>query len=742
MTSGYFRTDALSSSMVQASSGSPFAAQSLSYPFQRNGFYALGLNWLFYHDSANNYFASSSNGVFWNTTLIGGGGETGPRTSAWYDGSVTVHYVCAADLDLWYMKGTLHSTGTISWSPLSTIYSGTGTGTGPSDNPFIMLDSSGNLWIIDDFHNATVSASDHEVMVWRSQAYSNGSWINDVGYPYKIVNGTNSYFCSLLPLSTGVYAVVGKGLDLVGYNWNGSTWNYEAISGTTYLQNPSSYSAVALDDSVYVVWQRYTNYYIDFKERDISGVWLDKSTLVTSGVSYYTSPILSVDARLKRLHVYWVNGNCTYLITYNLTKWSSSTLFSNASFVGASQGIYRADKVNAFYDCTYAQELTFLGASYAINYAGLPLTANLTAETIFNSTSLTASLTVDSTPYTTPFTLDISNTKTLSAPNTVTVDIFTDNFENWTDGSTNTTITANSTMISLQYGNSMMFTAYYEGTYRCGTSTATPSLTWTTLYMRNETHTVNTVPGQMLNETQGTSYNSVNLTVVGSEVAYYGYRVYLTDFQGNTTELSSGTPIGVVGRFDNSSGLLNKSWACPETHVNAYSDALQVDLYMKIGSGTWLKTATFITDALPLKKFTLANWTFSTYTNASLTGGNTVSTVYFGNSTTNTAIYGIEGVAASIYDDMTNRLNTGDFVGFILAPFTNLVGNGFYGLLFFGLSVTLYRRYHSFTPILVLFLIGGGIGGFVGFLIPEIAGGIAWLFMFLGLAGLMWKVFR
>lgn len=263
-----------------------------------------------------------------------------------------------------------------------------------------------------------------------------------------------------------------------------------------------------------------------------------------------------------------------------------------------------------------------------------------------------------------------------------------------------------------------------------------------TMFFLNGTHTTNYVLGNELNETKGTTLSYMQLNAVSDAIVYWGYRVYIVHYDGNVTELTSGIPVGIVYRTFNAEGFQNASWACPDYPLEANIDAIQVDLYMRVTSGAWIKQAIFITDMLHDTYLHAGNWVFSTYTKRSTVGLAMSGYAYFGDATHASGIYGLDLSIADIYDDMGSKLKTGDFLGFILAPYINLVGNLFYGLLFLLICVPLYRRYQSFTPILLILLIGGGIGGFVGFLIPQAASGIAWIFFAIGLAGLIYKVIR
>jgi hypothetical protein len=66
----------------------------------------------------------------------------------------------------------------------------------------------------------------------------------------------------------------------------------------------------------------------------------------------------------------------------------------------------------------------------------------------------------------------------------------------------------------------------------------------------------------------------------------------------------------------------------------------------------------------------------------------------------------------------------------------------FYGLLLLVFFVPLYNRYKSFSPIIILLILFGGAGGILSLLVPEAGLGISWIFLIVGIGGLIYKVFR
>lgn len=373
-----------SSTVYSIENTSPFRNTAVNYPFQRRSFYALGYFWLFFSDGANNLYSSSSDGQTWTTYVMGGAGETAQRTSTWYDGNVSVHYAIAADGYLWYMRGSLNTNGTISWSSLVYVFNST-TNTIDDGSASITLDSNGSMWI------AYKNSSSNSMWVTRSQVYSNASWINDPGYSLQVSSSVaGQWWPSLVPLTNGkVYLTMANGLNIYGSLYNGSWINETApiIGYPNYCQNPTSYSVVAIDDNVYLSYEQYgPAYYINFLWRNFtSGSWSSISNVVTSGVGYYIAPVLSADSSTSLIYLYWINGNSVYTKSYNLSSWSTSIVLATES----TSGIYQADKINGFYDASQCEGITYLTRDssdiYTIKFVGYshvalaPITLNVSS---------------------------------------------------------------------------------------------------------------------------------------------------------------------------------------------------------------------------------------------------------------------------------------------------------------------------------------------------------------------------
>lgn len=262
-----------------------------------------------------------------------------------------------------------------------------------------------------------------------------------------------------------------------------------------------------------------------------------------------------------------------------------------------------------------------------------------------------------------------------------------------------------------------------------------------TYYLCPDTQTINTVTGYKLSETEPTSNASISLTATGNLTAYVGYRVFIVYDDGDLFELSSGY-VGIVQRNNDIEGLQTEIWNCPNVTLDVGFQALRVEMYMQLGSGGWVDKATFITGFLNSTDIDASTWTFQTYTERLYSGGDTNVTATWGTSIANTLIDNVGVADPDIYGMMNYQLHMSNFVGFIFLPYTNLVGSFFYGLLLMIFFVPLYNRYKSFSPIVIMLILFGGAGGIFSMLIPDAGLGIAWIFLIVGIGGLIYKVSR
>lgn len=264
-----------------------------------------------------------------------------------------------------------------------------------------------------------------------------------------------------------------------------------------------------------------------------------------------------------------------------------------------------------------------------------------------------------------------------------------------------------------------------------------------TWYIRADTWTVNTVLGYKLNPTQ--SQATTIITQNSSSLATFqvGIRVYTVTKTGDEIEITAGTPVAIASRIAVVGGSDEVgTWTPSATITFQYESAIKIVVYFKIGSGSWTAKMVGISRSLETNSIQASTWTANYYMGIVDFGGGIYGYRIFLGGMYETKIQDISLGLLDVYETMDYKLKEGDFVGFILYPYLNLVGNLFYGLVMLMVCVPLYNRYRSVVPILVLFIIFGGAAGIFTLLVPEIGAGLGWIFMLLGLAGILYKVFR
>lgn len=410
----------------------------------------------------------------------------------------------------------------------------------------------------------------------------------------------------------------------------------------------------------------------------------------------------------------FVNGT-----DYKFYVWTNNTDgFSSESTVMFSVGIYVIPPVTA-------------------NYVAVALNGPLNG---YSTTSTVITFTY------TPYTSDTLENASIWLNDTGT----------WHSAVTNTTALVNSTVNSithmfLTYGTFVWNIQVYNSTdYAFATANytltltapiVTPSDIANTYYFCPNTQTINTITGYKLSEDPPNYNASTSISASGNITGYLGYRVFIVYDDGDMVELSSNY-ISITGRANDTEGLMNATWACPKTKLDVGFQALRVEMYMQLGSGGWVDKATFISGFLNETEITNSTWVFQTYSKHEYTAGNTIFTATWGTSVANSLIDNVGVTDPGIYDLLIYQLNVGNFIGFIFMPYTNLVGNLFYGLLLLVFFVPLYNRYKSFSPIIILLILFGGAGGILSLMVPEAGLGISWIFLIVGIGGLIYKVFR
>ena len=260
-----------------------------------------------------------------------------------------------------------------------------------------------------------------------------------------------------------------------------------------------------------------------------------------------------------------------------------------------------------------------------------------------------------------------------------------------------------------------------------------------TMFLRADSHEVNGISGYRLSETQSSSNITDTVSASNTLETYYGVRVWIVHRNGATEELTSGVPVAVVTRNADGEGLQNATWLCPG--YNSIVDAVMVKVYQQFGTIGWNLRASFITENDFLVKLPEATWTFSYYTKRQYgIGGIAYSSLLWGGSYMSSVTMRYDVPAA--WEVQFYNLFNGDIFGFLFTPYTWFLGFLGYSLVFLlPVGIVLYNRFEDATAtIIALLLIGGGAGGLLSTVVPQLGLQLCWVLFVLGIAALLYRL--
>lgn len=272
-----------------------------------------------------------------------------------------------------------------------------------------------------------------------------------------------------------------------------------------------------------------------------------------------------------------------------------------------------------------------------------------------------------------------------------------------------------------------------------------------TWYFRGDSATVNTITAYVANETQSSTSQTATATITYSSyyAVQWGWRVWHVDNLGGLTELTSGVPSAVVTLNANTSSMETAYWTAKATRLWVGFDSLILTIYEQFGSLGWTAKAGFTSNLLTAKNVTADSWLFSMYltVNRYLSGAAYVTSTSFswGSSSYGSRIDGVTFLEADTFEKQASEGLRGNWVGFIIAPWANLIGaTAFWSLTILVIPcMGIYIRTKSTIPILLLTVLFGADGGVFTFIIGDSGiGAMLWLFMIISLAGLLYKVFK
>lgn len=255
------------------------------------------------------------------------------------------------------------------------------------------------------------------------------------------------------------------------------------------------------------------------------------------------------------------------------------------------------------------------------------------------------------------------------------------------------------------------------------THASTSEVSW---YLQSGVSTVNGVTGYALNTTQTASAVLLNASFTDTEgytTSYWAWRVYKVDSSNESTELTTDYS-GVVSRSANGLGIQSATWMCPETSLICGADSLKVEAYVKLNDADWLLKATFTSGKLWYAGLEEAEWTFTAWTNHTRTTYGyfyqTNTTLGYGDGTYESLVSDILFQDPDTFENQGGYLYNLDFVGFIMAPWTFLMGADlFTGALTGAVLIAIAVRSRSLLIVVVFSIILGGSGGFLTMMLPA-----------------------
>lgn len=246
-------------------------------------------------------------------------------------------------------------------------------------------------------------------------------------------------------------------------------------------------------------------------------------------------------------------------------------------------------------------------------------------------------------------------------------------------------------------------------------------------WMRDDAHTVNGYLGYVLNVSRSYSAKSVSLSDSGDTVAYFGLDTLLVKADNSTSALGS---IIILSRIANGTGFQNVTFTPDQTVLDIGRDAIQVDLYIRIGYfGEWVKKATFISSKINSDLLHNSSWTYRLWTERSCSSNVTTGIFRWGSADYESRVEDLKFDKLTPWQQQDAYLNQGDFFQFLAAPWTYYIGDLFWAFLFLFVAVTTYNQYGDIRPVIVMLWLFGGTGGILGMLLPWFSMPVAWFLL-------------
>lgn len=264
------------------------------------------------------------------------------------------------------------------------------------------------------------------------------------------------------------------------------------------------------------------------------------------------------------------------------------------------------------------------------------------------------------------------------------------------------------------------------------------------LYFNGGLHTVNNVTGYAALESASAYSGQADVAAAGNNSVSWGFRVYKIEVNSEV-ELTSGSPAAVMtateaeGSVDR---LFNATLSLPETSLRFGESALKFVLYSGVNGSDWTPQAVFVTNELFYRSINAGSATVYLYIEKYEQDGVTYSTAYWGDLEHLSGLIDLSMKAGAANNWQSYYLGRSNFLGFLIAPYTVMIGNLFYALILFGVGMSLYIRYRTLSIVTLMVVLLGGGGGLINLLIGDVYVGFVWIVIAFGLGLVYWRVFR
>jgi hypothetical protein len=380
-----------------------------------DSFFAQGLIWMFYEDSALTcesqsgclLYTTSSTGSSWATPTNVNVHVTDSDFSVYTDGS-NVYYAryneatfqsdCGRNVQ--FRTGTLVGTsGTINWQPEQTALTAGSTFT--YQNEEIIIDSNGQAWIafLSDNRGACGGDGTELPQIIHSSGNNYASWTT----PTTLSTAHSSnWHIALASLGAGqIYAAYWLGnSDTHGKLYNGSTWGADEQISATTTKNDVNAWLFNSGTNLYVIYFDNNPETFNFASRSSTGTWTtniigvgESRTGTSFSSSYYAFPdAASYDPTHTKFYLFWMNAT-----NQRIDEWtgSGSSWTKTTKLVGTTAVPY-PDSITSFITSSPTNSFPATGGIFYVSGSSAPFTYNFASIPLGPSSTGTSTITITS----------------------------------------------------------------------------------------------------------------------------------------------------------------------------------------------------------------------------------------------------------------------------------------------------------------------------------------------------------